>query len=204
MALAIIGCGAPAAIAAQPPQPQDEFGRWATMPAPEQIPAAPLLIGAYIVVLGGLFAYVVSLSRRLGAVHRDVERLEADLKRRGRLGPTVMPTAAHFLYIPAVLLLGVVIGWILGSRAAADAYAAPAAEDRKRARAAAGLSARSLDAAPARRQPGGEDAALGPGDVVRRPHDASSCAMPASSRPNAARGSPSRGWPTAPQFTRYR
>ena len=35
-----------------------------------------------------------------------------------------MPTAAHFLYIPGVLLLGVVIGWILGSRAAADAYAA--------------------------------------------------------------------------------
>ena len=33
-----------------------------------------------------------------------------------------MPTAAHFIYIPAVLLLGVVIGWILGSRAAADAY----------------------------------------------------------------------------------
>ena len=35
-----------------------------------------------------------------------------------------MPTAAHFIYIPAVLLLGVVIGWILGSRAAADTYAA--------------------------------------------------------------------------------
>jgi hypothetical protein len=35
-----------------------------------------------------------------------------------------MPTAAHFLYIPAVLLIGIVIGWILGSRAAADAYAA--------------------------------------------------------------------------------
>ena len=32
-------------------------------------------------------------------------------------------TAAHFIYIPAVLLLGIVIGWILGSRAAADAYA---------------------------------------------------------------------------------
>ena len=45
---------------------------------------ATLLIGAYVVVLAGLFAYVVSLSRRLGAVHRDVERLEADLKRRGR------------------------------------------------------------------------------------------------------------------------
>lgn len=34
-----------------------------------------------------------------------------------------MPTAAHFLYIPGVLVLGIVIGWILGSRAAADAYA---------------------------------------------------------------------------------
>jgi hypothetical protein len=35
-----------------------------------------------------------------------------------------MPTAAHFFYIPGVLLLGIVVGWILGSRAAADAYAA--------------------------------------------------------------------------------
>jgi len=33
-------------------------------------------------------------------------------------------TAAHFIYIPAVLVVGLVIGWILGSRAAADAYAA--------------------------------------------------------------------------------
>ena len=37
-----------------------------------------------------------------------------------------MPTAAHFLYIPGVLLVGIVVGWILGSRAAADAYAAQA------------------------------------------------------------------------------
>lgn len=35
-----------------------------------------------------------------------------------------MPSAAHFIYIPAMLILGIVIGWILGSRAAADAYAA--------------------------------------------------------------------------------
>jgi hypothetical protein len=35
-----------------------------------------------------------------------------------------MPTAAHFIYIPGVLLVGIVIGWILGSRAAADAFAA--------------------------------------------------------------------------------
>lgn len=37
-----------------------------------------------------------------------------------------MPTAAHFIYIPGVALLGIVVGWILGSRAAVDAYAAQA------------------------------------------------------------------------------
>ena len=31
-------------------------------------------------------------------------------------------TSAHFIFIPAVLVIGIVIGWILGSRAAADAY----------------------------------------------------------------------------------
>jgi hypothetical protein len=40
-----------------------------------------------------------------------------------------IPTAAHFIFIPAVLLIGVVIGWILGSRAAQDAFAS---EMRKR------------------------------------------------------------------------
>ena len=34
-----------------------------------------------------------------------------------------MPPATHFIFIPAVLMIGVVIGWILGSRAAKDAYA---------------------------------------------------------------------------------
>ena len=32
-------------------------------------------------------------------------------------------SAAHLIFIPAVLLIGVVIGWILGGRAAADAFA---------------------------------------------------------------------------------
>ena len=33
-------------------------------------------------------------------------------------------TAGHFIFIPSVLMLGIVIGWILGSRTAADAFAA--------------------------------------------------------------------------------
>ena len=32
--------------------------------------------------------------------------------------------ATHFIFIPAVLFIGIVIGWILRSRAARDAYAA--------------------------------------------------------------------------------
>jgi hypothetical protein len=34
-----------------------------------------------------------------------------------------MPSS-HFIIIPSVLLIGIVIGWVLGSRAARDAYAA--------------------------------------------------------------------------------
>lgn len=45
-----------------------------------------------------------------------------------------MPTAAHVIYIPAMLMLGVVLGYILGSRAARDALLAEQA--RKEARAA--------------------------------------------------------------------
>ena len=39
--------------------------------------------------------------------------------------------AAHFIYIPVCILIGVVFGWILGGRAARDAYLA---ELRKRER----------------------------------------------------------------------
>jgi hypothetical protein len=35
-----------------------------------------------------------------------------------------MPSAAHLIYIPVMILIGIVIGWILGSRAAKDAYLA--------------------------------------------------------------------------------
>jgi hypothetical protein len=33
-------------------------------------------------------------------------------------------SSAHFILIPGVMLIGIVIGWILGSRAAADAFQA--------------------------------------------------------------------------------
>ena len=47
-------------------------------------------------------------------------------------------SAAHIIFIPATMLVGVVIGWILGSRAARDAYAADLRRREERARKKAG------------------------------------------------------------------
>jgi hypothetical protein len=52
-------------------------------------------------------------------------------------------TAGHFIFIPAVLLIGIVVGWILGSRAARDAYAA---ELRRREAKRAGRAGRAGEA----------------------------------------------------------
>ena len=43
-------------------------------------------------------------------------------------------TAAHFIFIPATLIVGIVVGWILGSRAAQDAFAAELRRRDERAR----------------------------------------------------------------------
>ena len=43
-------------------------------------------------------------------------------------------TAGHFIFIPAVLLVGVVLGWILGSRAARDAFDAELRRREERAK----------------------------------------------------------------------
>ena len=47
-------------------------------------------------------------------------------------------TSAHFIFIPTVLFVGMVIGWILGSRAARDAYAMELRKRESRVRASGG------------------------------------------------------------------
>ena len=47
-------------------------------------------------------------------------------------------TSAHFIFIPTVLFVGVVIGWILGSRAARDAYAMELRKRESRVRTSSG------------------------------------------------------------------
>jgi hypothetical protein len=50
-------------------------------------------------------------------------------------------TSGHFIFIPSVLFVGMVIGWILGSRAARDAYAAELRRREDKARRASEKSA---------------------------------------------------------------
>jgi len=54
------------------------------LPPQDQLPAAPLLVTAYSFAVLALFAYLISVARRLGGVQRELERLESDLKRSGR------------------------------------------------------------------------------------------------------------------------
>ena len=55
------------------------------LPPQEQLPAAPLLVGAYVVRAGGAVR-ATSCRWRGGSatVQREVERLERDVKRSGR------------------------------------------------------------------------------------------------------------------------
>ena len=89
--LVVGGAGADALLLGQgvgpadpPPQQQDEFIPIDELPAQDQLPAAPLLVAAYSFVVLALFAYVVSVARRMATVQRELERLESDLKRSGR------------------------------------------------------------------------------------------------------------------------
>ena len=83
LAAVCLGAGLSAA-ALQPPPRVEEYVPLDQLPPEDQLPSAPLLIGAYVFVVAGLFTYLFSVARRTSAVQREVERLEADLKRAGR------------------------------------------------------------------------------------------------------------------------
>ena len=86
LVLGALGVAESARLHAQqpPPKQQDEFVPIEQLPPQDQLPAAPLLVTAYSFLVLALFAYVVSVARRLGSVQRELERLELDVKRSGR------------------------------------------------------------------------------------------------------------------------
>ena len=74
-------------LSAQPSStvPQtEEFKPLSELPPEEKLPAAPMLVAAYIFVLLAFFAYVLSIARRMRSVTQEIARLETDLKRPGR------------------------------------------------------------------------------------------------------------------------
>ena len=86
LALACAGAGATSVRAAQPAQPaaRDEFVPIREIPPEDQLPAAPLLIGAYSVAWLVIVVYVWSLWRRLGRVETELQTLTGRLSSRGR------------------------------------------------------------------------------------------------------------------------
>jgi CcmD family protein len=62
-------------------EPVDEFKPISEIPPEDRLPSAPLLVGAYAFVMLAIFAYLVSLSRRLNAVARDLAKFDSQSKR---------------------------------------------------------------------------------------------------------------------------
>jgi CcmD family protein len=86
--IAVGACAAQQAEAAraqpQPSEQQEEFIPIDQLPPQEQLAAGPLLVSAYAFVVLMLFGYLVSVSRRLSLLQREVDRLESDVQRAGR------------------------------------------------------------------------------------------------------------------------
>ena len=115
------------ALAAAAPA-QGEFVPVNALPPTEQLPAAPLLIAAYA------FVWVAADGLRVDDLAAAEQGRGRDARARAAGREHGAVTAGHFIFIPAVLLVGIVIGWILGSRAARDAYAAELRRREERAR----------------------------------------------------------------------
>ena len=84
--LACIAGSATSTRAAQPAQPaaRDEFVPIKEIPQEDQLPAAPLVIGAYGVAWLAIALYVWSLWKRLGRVEAELQTLNTRLSSRGR------------------------------------------------------------------------------------------------------------------------
>ena len=82
----LAGAGSLTPSFAQAPQTeqQEKFIPISERPAQEELPSATLVISAYSFFVLVLFAYVLMLSRKLGAVSQEMQRLEGEIKKGAR------------------------------------------------------------------------------------------------------------------------
>jgi CcmD family protein len=73
---------APAGFAAQPPGGVGQFVPVDAVPPSEQLPVAPLLVGAYAFVWLATMVYVWSIWRRMNKVEADMRALAQKLPQR--------------------------------------------------------------------------------------------------------------------------
>jgi type VI protein secretion system component VasF len=64
------------AAAQQPPPANEGFVQANDLPPTEQLPAAPLVVGAYAIFLVLMVGYVWSIGRRLNTVEKEMRTLE--------------------------------------------------------------------------------------------------------------------------------
>ncbi len=84
-AVLLIALAATPAIAQQPPAgTPDGFVPVDSLPVAEQLPAAPLVIGAYAVAWVAVFGYLWSIWQRLGRVERDILEVSRRVAAGGR------------------------------------------------------------------------------------------------------------------------
>ena len=68
----------------QPPEPPEGFVPASSLAPQEQLPAAPLVIGAYAVAWVAVFGYLWSIWQRLGRVERELMEVSRRLAAEGR------------------------------------------------------------------------------------------------------------------------
>lgn len=80
--VALVVVAAPLAASAQtprqPPMQQDEFVPIDQLPPEEQMPAAPMVVAAYVFIWVAFLAYVFTLVSRMKKLERDLHRLERE------------------------------------------------------------------------------------------------------------------------------
>jgi CcmD family protein len=69
-------------LAAQPPAGQSEFVPISQLPPADQLPAAPLLVGAYAFIWLAVMFYLWSIWRRLNRVETEMHALARKTERR--------------------------------------------------------------------------------------------------------------------------